>query len=855
MEVLQYIYTSWKNGGSNGGYMIYSKSEGITDAECDAIKLAMRYLPPSDLPLVVTPEQIADEFPYAFSYFILPSGRGCIAQSTYLGRDYSTRFGNYIIYAMVFDLDELPCRPAEFFAEAYIKTAMTEEELEATPPVPPLPPMTITEYGSVINDDQLNEFVFDKEEELAHVLAMLLEARSQDIPLYLNDSRENLVLWSAAIQRMFPTALAKRFTFNTYMPTSRLTEKGWEYCLLGVRPDDYFSYSTQSQGGRHLEIDFVGGHMSEGIVPGQYEQAMASAMAMDFEEIDQFGEFLETTSFDRINTTLRDAYIFYRLLRYDEYEHSEENLKAVLSFGTKYCNESDNSDVGSKLLVKLQESGEALSVQTVVEFWNYTCRYSNYMIFTLYDLVQETLFQYAGETTAPCTVLEGVLEKLRQDTAQQYQEYLAYVNTPNNVEHLLLYLKDHTNVFTNLFYAEWILKSYSLADGLNTNQPIAKLFKALLDNISRTKNSETVMIKMLFAADSSAALFQDMLNAFLGAIKTDDREKLDAFCRSYIAESAELSERQVARIEQMLMEIPAAAPIASRLFAQKIAAAKDPEEEFWRFYEHQRSRLLSDSGFSIGPMIMECLNHVDEKSRTKVTVEMLKRVDIKLFNNANLVRRLTDIISACSVKELVKMDQTVLKRTYQLREKLEGAEMDRLKAVLTGEALDANYDPDKRPVPLSAHMQQVDFSLETWSRSDYEDYVKKYFDVYFAFVHVKEDIPVLAKIFFHGQHFAEFTDDYTSALKKMQKKEQSRWLRIVAWTCVYVIGAPANDQAAEGLYRPMIHYLKSFDEEELKELQREIGRDAPKAQCDQFFDEVQRKEGFSGKISGLFRKK
>lgn len=35
MEALQYIYTSWKNGDSTEkGYMIYSRSEGISESHC-----------------------------------------------------------------------------------------------------------------------------------------------------------------------------------------------------------------------------------------------------------------------------------------------------------------------------------------------------------------------------------------------------------------------------------------------------------------------------------------------------------------------------------------------------------------------------------------------------------------------------------------------------------------------------------------------------------------------------------------------------------------------------------------------------------------------------------------------------
>lgn len=289
MEALQYIYTSWKNGDSTEkGYMIYSRSEGISESECTAIKDAMQYLAPKELTLTPTPQEIADIFPYAFSYFVLPTGRGCVAQSTYLGKDYSGRYGNYIIHALIFDINDLPCRPAEFFAEPYIKTAMTQEELDAPSPVPPLPPLHISEYASVINDEQLNEFLFDKEDEFAQLISMILVSQDAGIPFYLNDSRENLVLWAAAVQRILPSRLAKKFMFNTYigdhesMRSPRAREEGLNFHLIGVRPDaNYFNYATECESNRQIVMDFIGGHMTQGVPPNSYAHAMAASIAFD----------------------------------------------------------------------------------------------------------------------------------------------------------------------------------------------------------------------------------------------------------------------------------------------------------------------------------------------------------------------------------------------------------------------------------------------------------------------------------------------------------------------------------------------------------------------------------------------
>lgn len=861
MEVLQYIYTSWKNGDSTEkGYMIYSRSEGVTEAECVAIKDAMQYLAPKELNLAPTPEEIADVFPYAFSYFILPTGRGCVAQSTYLGRDYSGRFGNYIIYAMIFDTAELPCRPSEFFGEPYIKTAMTEEELNSSSPVPPLPLLSIDDYGSVINDDQLNEFVFDKEDEFSQIIAMVLKARDLGVPFYLNDTRENLVLWSAAIQRILSPQLSKKFTFNTYMydqellRSARVKEEGLYFCLVGVRPDaNYFNYATECKSNRHLVMDFLGGHMSEGVEPTSYSAAMASSLAMDFEEIETFGEFIDSTTFNEINGQLQDAYLYYRLLKYNDYEHSEETLKAILSFGTNYCSETDNSDVGGKLLALLQENGCAISPEVMKTFWAFISKYASYMIFTLYDLLQETLFQYSGEATEPCVALDALLDGIEQDMPQQYKEYLDYVNSVQSIDHLMLYLDGHENPHTNNFYIKWILKNFKLQELLMNNQPVSKLFIALLKNISRIDGSEKMMVEMLIDASASQPTFELVLKLFMSALQ--DSKKSERLCSCYIEISNDLSENQTNKFEQLLIETPGAMPLAVQLFARKIAAAKKPEDEFWHFYDHHKMRIMSDAKFSIDPMAHACLSSLDVNQRQEVAVDMIRRLDLKLFREANTIRLLTDTINECSFKFLAKVDSSILQRTCELRNSIGTTGLEKIKAVLIGQRIDNGYSQGRRPSNLSAEITNKDVSLTYFDKADYEAYIKNYFAAYFSLLNSSEDVLALMKLFYHRQYFADFVSDYISAIKKMEKKEQSRWIRVVTWSCVFLITAPNDDPSADGLYKPMVHYLRSLDEDELMNVRQEVIKDVPRSRCDQLFDEIRRKEGFSEKLSGFFRRK
>lgn len=134
-------------------------------------------------------------------------------------------------------------------------------------------------------------------------------------------------------------------------------------------------------------------------------------------------------------------------------------------------------------------------------------------------------------------------------------------------------------------------------------------------------------------------------------------------------------------------------------------------------------------------------------------------------------------------------------------------------------------------------------------------YIKNYFDEYFVLLQASEDVPVLMRIFYHGRYFSNFIDDYISVLKKKAKKETERWKRILGWTCVYLVTAERSDQAAEELYKPIVRYLRSLDEDGLLDVRQAVIKDIPSSRCDYLFDEVRRKEGLAEKLGGFFHKK
>jgi hypothetical protein len=234
MIASQLIYTSYKNGDRpQKGYMVYSKSQDITAEEESQILFTMRYNAPMDLPLTPTDEEIRKLFPKNYAYFRLSSGRYCIAQAAYVGQDYSTRWGNYIIHALVTD-DPADTVPADFIGAAFFRTAkLTDAENEAPAPAD-LPRVKLPEKGKPLSEEEIQGFFADpvRKARLGQLLQNLIDAFPGEKQIRLYDSLENSRYWIGALSLLLPKALLKDFYFSTYVQDSVSTDLLKLSCML-----------------------------------------------------------------------------------------------------------------------------------------------------------------------------------------------------------------------------------------------------------------------------------------------------------------------------------------------------------------------------------------------------------------------------------------------------------------------------------------------------------------------------------------------------------------------------------------------------------------------------------------------
>ncbi len=284
MKVKQLIYTSWKNGSSTKkGFMVYSQSQGISEEDVTAITKNMRYVTLSSLPYSPTWEQIESMFPRNDAFFQLPSGKWCMAQSSYLGKDYSGRLGNYIIHAYIADTKPAFDTLSLIYSDAY-RRQLTEAELNAESNPPALPEVEIEAVDTSSDVAELKGFFADpdKQDKLKYLVSAVTRATKNNESVYLYDDNANLKYWYKALGYCLSKASLDKLTYATYacafIPG---------VTVQSVKPGGVFNYRQQLLNGA-LVYDFKDNAINKNVAVGGFINKIVEKFAIDPLGVGQF---------------------------------------------------------------------------------------------------------------------------------------------------------------------------------------------------------------------------------------------------------------------------------------------------------------------------------------------------------------------------------------------------------------------------------------------------------------------------------------------------------------------------------------------------------------------------------------
>lgn len=233
MLAYQMIYTGCGKDRT-GAYSVWAKSGSVTKSECDEIVKLMTYRKAPNTPYEPTEDEIKALFPPKYCYFVLSSGRKCVAKSTFVGKVYSdldNRLGNFVIHAYVFD-DLGNLNPFELISRDFFKTHLTYKEWHDDPAPTDLPAVEIASQHIASEQLALRWLVGERKQCVLSLLQAVLDSVNSDATVVINDTEENQAQIYALIGMLLPSRLFGALTFcNQYQP-----QMDYTLTSVGVAP-------------------------------------------------------------------------------------------------------------------------------------------------------------------------------------------------------------------------------------------------------------------------------------------------------------------------------------------------------------------------------------------------------------------------------------------------------------------------------------------------------------------------------------------------------------------------------------------------------------------------------------------
>lgn len=810
MKASQLIYTSWKNGDSpNKGYMVYSKSQDISDSEVDDIKKVMKYVPPLSLSPTPTKEEIIADFPYNFAYFKLNSGRVCISLATYLGKDYSNRYGNYLIYALVLDEEDLDQYPVEFFGESFMKNSMTDKELNASSPVPPLPVIDIEEVGNIVTDDVVIDFVNDHQKEVEYFISAVLESRKENVPFYLNDTRENIILWIAIIQKLFSVSVAKHIYFSSYVyEPSRLVEKGLngspiEIDLLGVRSDnDEFDYATNTNNSNQIIMDCVNHITTKDIETLDIARDLTEDYSLGMDTIYEFGDFLDAVGYSKFDYNLVYLYSLFKLNKYKKLNYNK--LKTILEFAYNNINDEQNTEIARNVLNLIKDNIETINLDDVNILMKYLYKYAGYMAYSLHSIFFDLISRLIEENGIESA--NELVNQIKSELPVSFDEIKTYFVSPEEQGREKVYLKDNPNINLDIWFSSFILNEF-VTNGTVENE-VSELLDICLQNLAKEENAIDCLEQILKLCKNDVKLESYIINTVyqFANNKNDFSMRLGDWLSGSDNDHAQ-------SILNTLMLNGSTMQLAVNIESQYIQKASNKSEAFWDFYDNQKEYFGKGKDLDLSNILDAYLNgDITDKD----ALEILHKIDISFLVKYSRINDVLSIFESEDVNALLSIDTDDL---YKMGDIVQTAKIGETFPKIYIVAISKNtLDLVKHNEDFGKLIVRFPDYVNLLDKKDYRSYLNEFLPRFLGYVSSEKELVTLFNKFSSDTYEKYFYKHYTDDLKIIKKVSETRWMDILVYTCLAIV---LNEDEVGEKYTPDFnHYLKKLKPEEFSKVER-----------------------------------
>jgi len=365
-SVLQHYYTSCQKGLSGyAGFQSRAETPGLRAQDRRELESKALYQPPRDLPREPDADAIAANFPRAFRFFQLASGHQALARSTYVGQDYSMRWGNYFVHSLVLEGGTAPAWPIDAYAWPGWETRLVPDLDDAMPEPLPLVDAAEITHTADFAFSELQTFLGEGKNRVGLLSSMVRAVfqRSTDHRAIVIRAATELdgVYWIACMQKAFPPACAATLSCSTYQfdPRSHMA-------LNATLGETDFLFDESERRFQFYVFDMVGGQHSdvrESML--EYADTVAHWMATDPERVEGLHRFAACFEFSDIHEDLMHLLRLYRCAGADAPPLSSQEVGAMLSFVSR----RGRSDAIERVLPMLASVVRNLGDQNTADDW------------------------------------------------------------------------------------------------------------------------------------------------------------------------------------------------------------------------------------------------------------------------------------------------------------------------------------------------------------------------------------------------------------------------------------------------------------------------------------------------------
>lgn len=354
MKALQLHYTSCRRGlAASAGFQIRAVTPGIPPDEQREIERAGVYRPPRTAPLTPGDEEIDRDFPRALRYYALGSGRWALTLSSYSGRDYSGRWGNFFAHTLV--IEEVPPArwPIDYYEwEGWRRRLLAEEDTDEPPSALPAVDLDGIRPADSFALSELAGFLREepgRADLLAKMGRAALAGTASSRAVVIRDSPLSALYWVACIQKLFPSEHARGLSFSTFQDDPR-----GAVAVNGTVEGTDFTFAEAERRFRFAMFDLVTGVHSEQESAlenaADYCAVAARWLAEDPGKLQAF--FDSMSQFDHRSLdgeALHAAAKLFEIGRREGGRLRGEELAAVIGFAARHTTEAARGEVVERL--------------------------------------------------------------------------------------------------------------------------------------------------------------------------------------------------------------------------------------------------------------------------------------------------------------------------------------------------------------------------------------------------------------------------------------------------------------------------------------------------------------------------